>query len=347
LPPRKMNVPRPLPKNCTFAPREWQILAQFWHPVALGSELTDKPLGVTLLDERLVVYRSGTNVIVAKDLCLHRGARLSLGWVQDGDLVCGFHGFRYGPTGACVGIPAHPGAPISSKLCLTQYPAVEQYGLIWTCLGGEAMAPLPDWSELNAPTMKLVCPPPSEWNVSVGRHIENFNDVAHLSWVHIGTFGHRDNPAVERYQVEEKGYRLSMHIANATRRDNDPLSPNFGEVGELSYQYDCDLPFASKILLDHKNGYRSVIFDVGCPVSAKKTRIFRFFLHNYPGDMPVQHFIDSNEKVLAEDLPFVESQCPEDLPIDLRAEIHIPADRLSVEYRRKLAELGLGPEFSA
>ena len=43
-----------------------------------------------------------------------------------------------------------------------------------------------------------------------------------------------------------------------------------------------------------------------------------------------------------EDKPMVEGQHPEDLPLDLTEEIHIPADRMSVEYRRALAKLGLG-----
>ena len=48
-----------------------------------------------------------------------------------------------------------------------------------------------------------------------------------------------------------------------------------------------------------------------------------------------------------EDKAIVESQRPEDLPLDLKDEIHIPADRMSVEYRRTLARLGLGAPFSS
>ena len=44
-----------------------------------------------------------------------------------------------------------------------------------------------------------------------------------------------------------------------------------------------------------------------------------------------------------EDRPVVESQSPEELPLDLREEVHIPADRMSIEYRRALAiKFGLG-----
>jgi vanillate O-demethylase monooxygenase subunit len=62
---------------------------------------------------------------------------------------------------------------------------------------------------------------------------------------------------------------------------------------------------------------------------------------------PPQGMIDCNLAVLAEDKPFVESQCPQDLPLDLHDEVHIPADFLSVRYRRKLKALGLGEQFVA
>jgi hypothetical protein len=39
---------------------------------------------------------------------------------------------------------------------------------------------------------------------------------------------------------------------------------------------------------------------------------------------------------------FVESQHPEDLPLDLMEEIHIPADRMSVEFRRAHSQKNLG-----
>jgi hypothetical protein len=41
------------------------------------------------------------------------------------------------------------------------------------------------------------------------------------------------------------------------------------------------------------------------------------------------------------------AQTPEDLPLDLREEIHIPADRTSVAYRKLLKSKGLGENFSS
>ena len=51
--------------------------------------------------------------------------------------------------------------------------------------------------------------------------------------------------------------------------------------------------------------------------------------------------------VFAEDQAMVEQQYPEDLPIDLHAEVHIRADKSSIAYRKGLAALGLGRAYTA
>jgi len=52
-----------LPRNCTFEPADWQILAKSWYPVALSRELGERPLGAVLLDAPLVIYRSGDDIV--------------------------------------------------------------------------------------------------------------------------------------------------------------------------------------------------------------------------------------------------------------------------------------------
>ena len=126
-----------LPRNCTFTPTDWQALAPFWYPVAFSHEITtDKPYGTHLLDERLVIYRvSDGTIIVAQDLCLHRGAPLSLGCIENDRLVCPYHGVQYDRDAKCVYIPAQPEAKIPSRLKLKTYSVIERYGLVWTRLG--------------------------------------------------------------------------------------------------------------------------------------------------------------------------------------------------------------------
>jgi len=47
------------------------------------------------------------------------------------------------------------------------------------------------------------------------------------------------------------------------------------------------------------------------------------------------------DAVFAQDRAIVETQHPERIPIDLKEELHVRSDRLAVEYRRWLKELGV------
>ena len=79
-----------------------EALADCWHPVAYAHDVTDKPVATMLLEEALVIWRSSDGAPHAmKDLCIHLGTALSLGWVSGDELVCGYHGCRYNAEGAC------------------------------------------------------------------------------------------------------------------------------------------------------------------------------------------------------------------------------------------------------
>jgi vanillate O-demethylase oxygenase-like protein len=51
--------------------------------------------------------------------------------------------------------------------------------------------------------------------------------------------------------------------------------------------------------------------------------------------------------VFAEDKRLVESQHPEELPLDLSEEFHIRADQMSTAYRKALVAMGLGRDYSS
>ena len=94
--------------SSSVAPESPEILNQWW-PVAFEHQLDangDK-LAVSLFGEPLVVYRGHAgDVTCVQDRCAHKSCPLSLGYVRDGNLVCRYHGWAYGDSGALVNIPA-------------------------------------------------------------------------------------------------------------------------------------------------------------------------------------------------------------------------------------------------
>ena len=80
------------------------VLIEDWHPVARVEDLAGGgPVAARLLGEDLVLWRSSSGLFAWRDLCVHRGTRLSLGRVVDGSrLECPYHGWTYAADGRCV-----------------------------------------------------------------------------------------------------------------------------------------------------------------------------------------------------------------------------------------------------
>ncbi|MGJ7566242.1 Rieske 2Fe-2S domain-containing protein [Variovorax sp. GB1R11] len=126
-----------LPPNCTFAAQDWQVLARLWFPVSRVDEATASPRQVTLLNLRLAVYRMPEGVRIGRDMCPHRGLPLSTGRIDDDQLVCAYHGLRFDADGQCLKVPEKLAPKPAACFRVTMFPAVERYGLVWTCLAPE------------------------------------------------------------------------------------------------------------------------------------------------------------------------------------------------------------------
>ncbi|MEA2963002.1 MAG: hypothetical protein QOI46_3100, partial [Alphaproteobacteria bacterium] len=64
-------------------------LVNDWHVVAFSKDVKEGELvPVRLLGEDLVAWRHQGKVCLWQDLCIHRGAQLSKGWIVEGTVVC-------------------------------------------------------------------------------------------------------------------------------------------------------------------------------------------------------------------------------------------------------------------
>jgi len=348
-----MNIAAPTslipPRNCTFDTGDWQKLARCWFPVALSSEVTDKAVAAKLLDVPLVLYRAGGELILADDLCPHRGVPLSMGRHDGQGVSCAYHGLHFGKGGRCDRVPAQPDLHIPAKLHLKTYPAVERYGLVWTCLAAEPGATpdipvMPHWDDPGF--QQINCPWIDIFGFA-GRQMEGFLDVAHFGFVHLETFGDPDNTVVPAYmpRVTEKGFEAEYRssLANYPKGVAHDTPADF----EWLRHFQVHLPFTATLTVHFPNGGRLVIMNNASPVSARVTRLFCPIARNFGLDIPVEAIHDFNRRVFEEDKAMVEAQRPEWLPLDPGLEAHIMADRSSIAYRRGLREMGFSTTFTA
>jgi phenylpropionate dioxygenase-like ring-hydroxylating dioxygenase large terminal subunit len=335
------------PRPCSFEPADWQILARHWYPVALSAAVGNAPCQATLLDEQLVLYRIGDELVVGRDVCPHRGVPLSLGTHDEGGIICRYHGLRYGAGGRCNRIPASPATPIPGRLRLHTYPAVERYGLVWTCLAPQsdtlpAIPDMPHWED--AEFQQIVCPI-VDIACFAGRQVEGFLDVAHFGFVHAATFGDVNNLEVAPYvpRATPDGFEVEYR----SQVGNYPIGAGGRAPADFEWlrHFRAHLPFTATLTIHFPDRGRLVIMNAASPASARKTRLFAPIARNFDKHIPVAEVHAFNLRIFEEDRLIVETQRPESLPLDLSMEAHIPADGSSIAYRRGLKRLGLGRFF--
>ena len=125
-----------------------QILLNDWHVIARSPDLQPGTvLHKRLLGENLVLWHNGDKVLAWQDVCPHRGARLSLGYVNKETLVCPYHGLAFNSEGKCVLVPANPDQSPPIQACVKTYQIQERYDLLWVCLGTpkQDIAPFSEW----------------------------------------------------------------------------------------------------------------------------------------------------------------------------------------------------------
>src|SRR6266568_8392895 len=125
------------------------LLKREWMAIAWSREIGfGKTVARRLLGRDLVLWRSSEGLHCWRDLCIHRGARLSLGSVRlhsdDCDsisrgtkrdcLVCPYHAWEYAPTGECVRIPAHVEITPPTKARAETFAVREKYGVVWVAI---------------------------------------------------------------------------------------------------------------------------------------------------------------------------------------------------------------------
>ncbi|MEG8102047.1 aromatic ring-hydroxylating dioxygenase subunit alpha [Xanthomonas hortorum] len=348
-----MDVAVPaLPLHCTFAAADWQRLAQHWHAVALSSEVGQAPFKATLLDESLVLYRLGDELVAARDVCPHRGVPLSMGTADGGGVVCAYHGLRFGAGGRCNHTPASPNQNIPAKMRLHTYAVAERYGLIWVCLSKPAgvseaevqIPPMPGWDEDGF--QQIVCPA-FDIGGSAARQLEGFIDVAHFAFVHTATFAQPDKREVPAYTTTETptGFNADYLSSVANYSVDMPL-PDVDPSFQWLRHFEVHLPFTATLTIHFPvPGKRLVIMNAASPVSKHKTRLLVPIARNFDTHLPVEDVHAFNRRGFEEDRAMGGAQRPEYLPLDPLLEVHIPADRSSIAYRRGLRSQGYSDFF--
>lgn len=314
------------------------VLLNDWHPVASLDQLEQTPLlRIRLLAEDLVVWRTGDAIQVWRDLCIHRGARLSQGNITANRLACPYHGWQYNTAGQCVHIPAHPNQEPPTRAKTITYPIREKYGLVWTCLGQptQDIPPYPEWTE--AGFTAALCEPCPNVQAHGPRIIENFLDAGHFPFVHGGVLG---DPA----HAEIGDYEARITAEGVVSDPVEVYQPNpFGDAsGKVHYTYRAFRPLTAHLRKTSDNATSSLLLIVTPHDALNCTAWFIVATTIQTNSTALKaEYSPRITAIFEEDRAVVETQRPELLPLDLQAELHLRSDRMAIAYRQWLQQLGL------
>ncbi|WP_298232877.1 aromatic ring-hydroxylating dioxygenase subunit alpha [uncultured Azohydromonas sp.] len=201
------------------------FLKNTWYVAARPEEIDGKPLGRKVCNEAIVFYRQADGSPAAvEDFCPHRGAPLSLGYVSDGKLVCGYHGLEMGCEGKAI---AMPGQRVRGFPCIKSYAVVERHGFIWVWPGEKDKADpalIPELHWANNP----------EWAYGGGLYhvkadyrlmIDNLMDLTHETYVHSTSIGQKEideTPCTTKVEGD--------HVTTSRFMDNVPEAPPFWKL---------------------------------------------------------------------------------------------------------------------
>ena len=309
------------------------VLIEDWHPIARVEDLAGGgPMAARLLGEDIVLWRSDGDYHAWRDLCVHRGTRLSLGRVVDGArLECPYHGWTYATDGRCVLMPAHPEQAPPAKACVTAYRAAAAHGVVWVTLGGGATK-IPKFGLMEEPSHQVLMAGPYRVKASGPRIVENFLDVGHFPFVHEGILGDRKRPEIEEYTATINADGVLAEGVKVFQPD--PYGTGEGSV--VTYTYRVHRPLTASFV-KHGEHLFGMLLSV-TPHDAVDSTAWMWMAMNYEPSSPMVEFQD---RIFAQDRPILESQRPELLPLDLQAELHLRSDRTAIAYRRWLRELGV------
>lgn len=206
-----------------------------WYVAAWSAELGDGLLARTLLGTPVVLFRDQSGQAVAlDDRCPHRRYPLSKGTLENGIITCGYHGYSFDGTGACVRVPSLQ-RPVSRQHA-HGFPVREVWNWIWIWLGDPALAeatPLPDQSYVHADD--------SDWMFSIGgvetlkaRHMllhENILDLSHLTYLHAKTVGSPGIASAKLRVAEIPGGLSLMREVRGDAVEDTPLGKALGIEG--------------------------------------------------------------------------------------------------------------------
>ncbi len=320
-------------------------LRNFWHPVARVADLDNsRPHAVRLLGVDYTLAQLDGHWALLPETCPHRLAPLTSGTIVGETLQCAYHGWKFDGSGICVDIPALGSEATIPPTAHLETPAAieERYGLIWVALD-EPLHPIPAVPEWNDDAFGLAVIPAQVWQASAAQMADNFLDVAHFPFTHLGTIGDPEDLEVAPYEVTRDGWSFSSVHHHSSKVLGDAAS---GETEAFTtfhrtMTFRCDAPHHVRLHIDYGVDGDLVLLFFHQPIDVGHSALYSLALAENIADgrMTAADHIAFQSEVGREDRELLERLATKAVPLEVGVETHTRADRITVELRRLLADI--------
>jgi phenylpropionate dioxygenase-like ring-hydroxylating dioxygenase large terminal subunit len=320
------------------------VFQRFWYPVIPLSELDEGPRGFTLLGQPIALWKDADGKPAAViDRCCHRTARLSLGWVHEGNITCPYHGWQFDCGGQCQSVPQIGDRVPNKQLRVRSYPCEERYGYVWVCLSDDPLNKIPEFEEASTNGFRQIFEFYEVWDCAGLRLMENSFDAAHVAFVHRNSFGDINDPIpnVGELTYTEDGF----YLTNTNRVDNSKVDQSVTRSDTAATERHTITtyypPFIRKSQINYPNGLVHSIITCATPINDRSSQICQWVYRNdTEEDTPSEKVVAFDRRITFEDKEILES-CDFDVPVDQkrRAELHMASDRPGMAIRRIIMKL--------
>ena len=327
-----------------------------WYVAGWASEFSDELCALTILDQKIVMFRASTgNVVALEDRCPHRLLPLSMGKRIGDDIQCGYHGMTFDCAGKCVRVPGQDNVPASAYV--EAYPIHEKHDIVWIWMGDRQKADqrdIFDMAQFSDPA----------WDAHQGEALhlksnylnvaENLVDPAHVSFVHPTTLGNAASEDIPVHAATDG----EVIVAWRWIRDAEPIGffKNFGNfTGHVDrwHYYHLHLPsiavidFGSAGVEDRlkederDKGVRLLALHFLTPVTSDYTIDRWMHLRNTAiNDEAVSQSLDGLFRTaFAEDKAILEAVQQQENRPQTRRPVRIAIDKGPLVYRKRINDL--------
>ena len=217
----------------------------------------------------------------------------------------------------------------------------EHCGYLWVCCRGPARRPLFALPEYHEPGRRRVDCGGIGVATSGLRVVENFLDMGHFPYVHIGTLGKVPHTEVLPYTVQIDAQTDEI-LATDCQFYQPRTSATAQQGVQAHYRYRVMQPLCAALYKSSPAlpGGQDVIVLMVQPLDDERVIAHCLLIYHDDG-LADTGMISFQQMIFGEDKPLLESQRPRRLPLEGPLEAHMRCDLTSTTYRRWLKARGM------